>query len=66
MILQPEFNRLPNYKILIAEDDKLNYIILKRIIENMGVTNILHVNNGVDAVEMVKKDPEISVVLMDI
>ncbi|MGI0108049.1 response regulator [Salinimicrobium sp. WS361] len=57
---------LPNHKILIAEDDKLNYLILKKIVENMGITNILHAQNGVEAVEMVKNDPEISLVLMDI
>ncbi|GHA30880.1 hypothetical protein GCM10007103_10520 [Salinimicrobium marinum] len=57
---------LPNQKILIAEDDKLNYLILKKIIENMGVTNILHAKNGEGAVEMVRDDKEISLVLMDI
>ncbi|PRX40773.1 ATP-binding protein [Salegentibacter salegens] len=57
---------LPNRKILIAEDDKLNYLILKRIVENMGVINILHAKNGTEAVEMLKNDTEISLVLMDI
>ncbi|APS39592.1 LytS/YhcK type 5TM receptor domain-containing protein [Salegentibacter sp. T436] len=61
-----EITQLPNHKILIAEDDKLNYLILKKIVENMGVTNILHAENGLEAVEMVKKDTEISLVLMDI
>lgn len=57
---------LPNKKISIAEDDKLNYVVLKKIVENIGITNILHAKNGVDAVEMVKNDSEISLVLMDI
>jgi PAS domain S-box-containing protein len=61
-----EIALVPNHKILIAEDDKLNYLILKKIVENMGISNILHAQNGVEAVEMVKNDPEISLVLMDI
>ena len=57
---------LPNRKILIAEDDDLNYLILKRIIEKMGITNMLHAKNGVEAVDFVRNDTEISLVLMDI
>lgn len=52
-------------KILIAEDDRLNFICLRKMIEAIGIT-ILHVKNGAEAVEMVRSDPEISVVLMDI
>src|SRR5690606_13635443 len=37
---------LPNRKILIAEDDDLNFLILKRMLKNMGITNILHAENG--------------------
>src|SRR5690606_18440813 len=57
---------LPNQKILIAEDDDLNFLILKRMLKNMGITCILHAKNGAEAVEMVGKDTEISLVLMDI
>src|SRR5690606_22817425 len=32
---------LPSRKILIAEDDDLNYLILKKIIERMGIANIV-------------------------
>lgn len=61
-----EVAMLPNRKILIAEDDKLNFLILERIIENMGITDILHANTGAEAVEMVQTDTGISLVLMDI
>ncbi|UZH55173.1 response regulator [Salinimicrobium tongyeongense] len=57
---------LPDQKILIAEDDKLNYLILKKIVENIGISEILHAVNGAEAVEMVKNNPDISLVLMDI
>jgi PAS domain S-box-containing protein len=56
----------PNLKILIAEDDDLNYLILRRTIEKMGITNIYHAKNGAEAVEWVRNDTEISLVLMDI
>jgi len=56
----------PNRKILIAEDDSLNFLILKRFIENMGITDILHAKNGEEAVEMVRNDNELSLRLMDI
>jgi|GEM_PF-1710555 len=55
-----------NRKILIAEDDDLNYLILKRIIEKVGIADILHAKNGAEAVELVRSDNEISLVLMDI
>lgn len=54
-----------NHKILIAEDDKLNFLCLKKIIEPVTST-ILHVKNGADAVETIRNDSEISLVLMDI
>lgn len=57
---------LPSWKILIAEDDDLNYLILKKIIERMGIANIVRAANGAEAVEKVLNDDEISLVLMDI
>ena len=59
-----EENIQQNVKILIAEDDELSYLFLKRLLEDKGV-EILYANNGADAVEMVR-DTEISLVLMDI
>jgi len=54
-----------NYKILIAEDTEINFIFLSEALKNTGV-EIVHAENGEKAIEKVKNDPEIDLVLMDI
>lgn len=54
-----------NCKILVAEDDEMSYQFLKRLLEQKGI-GIVHAKNGTEAVEMVRNDNEISLVLMDI
>ncbi|MCF8337418.1 MAG: response regulator [Bacteroidales bacterium] len=51
--------------ILIAEDDDLNYEYIKTILKKLN-GEILRAENGKVAVEKVKENPEISLVLMDI
>lgn len=51
--------------ILIAEDELLNVLYIKRILSNSGY-NILYAQNGAEAVRMVKEHPSINLVLMDI
>lgn len=51
--------------ILIAEDEDLNYIYLKTALSKTNAT-ILRANNGEEAVEMVKVNPAINLILMDI
>jgi PAS domain S-box-containing protein len=51
--------------ILIAEDIEENYFYLKVILGKAGYLT-LHAENGLEAVEMCKAYPEISLVLMDI
>ncbi len=51
--------------ILIAEDDFNSMELLKRALKNTGI-KLLAVRNGREAVEAVEKNPEISIVLMDI
>lgn len=63
--ITPELTISANLKILIAEDDKLNHLCLKKIIEQIGIETV-HAKNGAEAVEMVKNDHSISLVLMDI
>ncbi|MEZ5107071.1 MAG: response regulator [Draconibacterium sp.] len=54
-----------NCKILVAEDDEMSYLFLKRLLEQKGI-RIVNAKNGAEAVEMVQNDNEISLVLMDI
>ncbi len=55
----------PSLTILIAEDDDLSTILLKRSLKGENI-NILCAENGWEAVELVEHHPEINLVLMDI
>jgi CheY-like chemotaxis protein len=52
-------------KILIAEDDYASYLYIQRALASEGIT-FLRTTNGEDTVKIVKENPDISVVLMDI
>lgn len=51
--------------VLVVEDEEINYLYLEEILNNMGV-NVLHAQSGNEAIKIVKSNPEISLVLMDI
>lgn len=53
-----------NKKILVVEDNKINQMITKKMVENKGIICEL-VDNGEDAIEMVKNN-EYDLVLMDV
>ena len=51
--------------ILIAEDEAFNFYYMEELLKPMSV-NMLHAWNGLEAVELTKNHPDISLVLMDI
>lgn len=51
-------------KILIAEDNKVNYIVLAKLLNKLGYENIDHAEDGVKAVEKAK-EKQYDVILMD-
>lgn len=51
--------------ILVAEDILQNYLLIKAVLKNCGV-KLIHATNGQIAIDMVKSNQEISLVLMDI
>ncbi|MBI5325743.1 MAG: response regulator [Ignavibacteriae bacterium] len=54
---------LPSYKILIAEDEMTNALLLKKILNNKGYqTEIAY--NGAEAMEFLEKEP-FNVLLVD-
>lgn len=53
------------HTILIAEDDEGSFLFLENILEKLPV-NLLHTDNGRDAVKLFKENPDISLILMDI
>ena len=59
-----EFN-WSNYTVLIVEDDTINYKVIEAMLRNSKI-NIIHVDNGVKAIEQVRNNPQIDLVLMDV
>ena len=56
---------IPALCILIAEDDEMSTLFLKKSLKG-GNINILYAENGREAVELVQHHSEINIVLMDI
>jgi signal transduction histidine kinase/CheY-like chemotaxis protein len=54
-----------NQMILIAEDDNINYLLLKKILELRNYT-ILRANNGQEAVDICMENKDIDLVFMDV
>lgn len=54
-----------NVSILLAEDDEISYLYLERILNKEGVT-LFHAWNGLETVNMLRENPAVSLVLMDI
>jgi len=54
-----------SYTVLIVEDDIINYKALGGMLRNTKVS-IIHSDNGVKAIEQVRINPKIDLVLMDI
>ncbi|MGM0498525.1 MAG: PAS domain-containing hybrid sensor histidine kinase/response regulator [Bacteroidota bacterium] len=52
-------------KILIAEDDLSNFLLLRQLLNDTN-TEIIHAENGAEAVECCKESDEIGLILMDI
>jgi PAS domain S-box-containing protein len=51
--------------ILIAEDEYSNYLLLKEVLKDTGA-ELIHVENGMDAIEKCRENPQIDLILMDI
>jgi len=51
-------------KILIAEDDKASLHFLKYIVRDIA-KEILHAGNGIEAIDLAQKNPDLDVILMD-
>ena len=50
--------------VLIAEDEEINYLYYKQIFKHTNAS-IIWVKNGIEAIEAVKNNPDVSIVLMD-
>jgi hypothetical protein len=57
--------KVKELKILIAEDDKISKLLLSIIVKPY-CSELLMVNNGLEAVEALRKNPDIDLILTDI
>ncbi|MBI5538661.1 MAG: response regulator [Bacteroidia bacterium] len=60
-----EINHLKDKQVLIADDDYGCYRYLKAILEKTGA-NIHMANNGLNAVDFIKSNPNVDIVFMDL
>lgn len=51
--------------ILVAEDEPANYLFIEKVIESTNAT-VIHADNGLEAINCIKTNPSIDLVLMDI
>ncbi len=60
-------NNFKDYKVLIAEDNQINAMVLKTILNNFGFS-VVHAENGESAINIIKKskENEFSLIFMDI
>jgi PAS domain S-box-containing protein len=61
---KPEKMRLENAKILIAEDEYMNYLFLQETLNPTGA-NLTWAKNGKEAVEFIENNHEFDIILMD-
>lgn len=60
-----ETSNLSGLKILVAEDELLNYSYIEQLLSEHNLT-LFHAHNGISAIEICKNTPELDLVLMDI
>ena len=51
--------------ILVAEDENVNFMYIQIVLSSFGL-NIIHAKNGQEAIDLIKKHPEIELGLIDI
>jgi CheY-like chemotaxis protein len=51
--------------IVIAEDEQINFIVLELLLSGIGDFNIIHAENGKEAVEICESDVNIDIIFMD-
>lgn len=56
----------PKKKVIIAEDDKISFILLNNLLNKNFNFDVYHATNGEEAVNLVNSVPDILLVLMDI
>jgi putative two-component system response regulator len=54
-------------KVLVVDDDFINRKLLQTLLKkNVNVTEIIEAENGSDALEKLKKEPNVNIILLDV
>jgi len=61
----PNKQEINELTLLVAEDDETSYFLINEIMQNTAV-KIIRAENGEEAIEKIKENPSIDLVLMDI
>ncbi|MDX1695828.1 MAG: 7TM diverse intracellular signaling domain-containing protein [Ketobacteraceae bacterium] len=61
---KPLYTQSPDKKVLVAEDNNVNQIVIKGLLAKFGITPIL-ASNGLEAVETFKQEESIDLIFMD-
>ena len=54
-----------NFTILVAEDDTINFIYVTEALKQTKI-KLIHAKNGIEAVDICKKNKSINMILMDL
>ncbi len=60
----PSYGHLAGKKVLLAEDNKINQVVVANLLRNLGM-EVVTANNGEEALEVIRKQ-DFDIVLMDI
>lgn len=52
--------------VLIVDDNEINLMMMEDVLENLGIKSIKTIDNGLKAVEEIKKNANYDIILMDI
>jgi CheY-like chemotaxis protein len=63
--MNPSPNTEVSRPILVVEDDKTSYMLIKEFLGPLNV-QIHHVTDGTDAINFIKSNPDVRLILMDI
>lgn len=53
-------------KVLIAEDEEINYQYIKRVFNDLGIENLERAHNGKEAIEIMEEKGDVSLIMMDL
>ena len=60
----PDSADLAGTRVLLVDDDRRNIFALRTVLEARGI-HVLHADNGKIALELIQKNPQLDLVLMD-